>query len=217
MKLEIKMRGSGSLLILLTLLGHYCSVSTLYSDVSQDVVISGHLDQDDKMTRSSRPLETISTFPVSKNDKYYKESHSTQQWQCSVFSKNSRHVSPWHWCRCLAPGSHGLGHWCWLMSDVWSSDLSPQTLRLRSRPALIIGRWYYHGDISVKLNLTETCLSSSGSLYGQWSCYFGQQRKYLIWADNGGGMWRWAEEDRGQLCRVTMMTMAHDGPTRWPL
>ena len=72
------MRGSGSLLILLTLLGHHCSVSTLYSDVSQDVVISGHLDQDDKMTRSSRPLETISTFPVSKNDKYYKESHSTQ-------------------------------------------------------------------------------------------------------------------------------------------
>ena len=79
MKLEIKMRGSGSLLILLTLLGYYCSMSTLYSDVSQDVVISGHLDQDDKMTRSSRPLETISTFPVSKNDKYYKESHSTQQ------------------------------------------------------------------------------------------------------------------------------------------
>ena len=88
MKLEIKMRGSGSLLILLTLLGR-CSVSTLYSDLSQDVVISGHLDQDDKMTRSSRPLETISTFLVSKNDKYYKViPHS------SVFSKNSRHVPP---------------------------------------------------------------------------------------------------------------------------
>ena len=46
-------------------------MSTLYSDVSQDVVISDYLDDGDKMTRSSRPLETISTFLVSKNDKYY--------------------------------------------------------------------------------------------------------------------------------------------------
>ena len=113
------MRGSGSLLILLTLLGHCCSVSTLYSDVSQDVVISGHLDQDDKMTRSSRPLETISTFPVSKSDKYHKESHSTQQWQCSVFSKKSRHLPPdtgadvWPW----VPMAWVTGVGSCLMSD----------------------------------------------------------------------------------------------------
>ena len=112
------------------------------------------------------------------------------------------------------PGSLVLAHvWCLMYHRICLR----KHCAWEAGQALIIWRWYYHCDISVKLNLTETCLSSSGSLYGQWSCYFGRQRKYLIWADNGGGMWRCAAEDRGQLCRVTMMTMPHDGPTRWPL
>ena len=101
------------------------------------------------------------------------------------------------------------------LSDVWSLGIIGSVSANTAPEKQASDNWEIISRCPCQLSVTETCLSRicSGSLY----LVIFEAEEISNMCHNGGGMWRCAAEDRGQLCRVTMMTMTHDGPTQWPL